>query len=102
MKRRPMPRQKGRNFADRLNEAKSAKQSAHTWEGFNLATMMMVVAINNKFGFGKKRFKIIEDEMNRIWAEEFRKDMETASAGLTKRCIQILGDDFERYYITDD
>ena len=46
---------------------------------------------------GKKRFKTIEDERNRIWAEEFRKDMEVAAVGLTKRCIQILGDDFEHY-----
>lgn len=102
MKRRPMHRPKGRKFVDQLNDMKSAKQSVHTWEGFNLATMMMVVAINNKFGFGKKRFKIIEEEMNRIWSEEFRKDMESASVGLTKRCVQILGDDFEHYYITED
>ena len=96
MKKRRMP-QKGKNYAQRLQEQKSMKESHDTMNGFQLGTMMMVVAINNKFGFGKKRFKAIEDEMNRIWAEEFRKDMEVAAVGLTKRCIQILGDDFEHY-----
>ena len=90
-------RPKQQTYAQQLQERKSREASKATWNGFNLATMMMVVAINNVFGFGKKRFKVIEDEMNRIWAEEFRKDMESASVGLTKRCIQILGDDFERY-----
>ena len=100
MKRKMMPR-KGMNYAQQLQERKSAEHSRATWEGFNLATMMMVVAINNTKHHGKKWFKQVEDEMNRIWADEFRKDMELASYGLTKRCIQILGDDFENYYITD-
>jgi hypothetical protein len=98
MKKRRIP-QKGKTYAQRLQEQKEMRQSRDTWEGFNLATMLMVVAINNIFGFGKKRFKTLEDEMNRIWAEEFRKDMEVAAVGLTKRCIQILGDDFEHYVL---
>lgn len=95
--RRKITRPKQQTYAQQLQERKSREMSKATFDGFNLGTMMMVVSINNVFGFGKKRFKQIEDEMNRIWADEFQKDVEVASVGLTKRCIQILGDDFEHY-----
>lgn len=63
-------------------------------DGFLLGTCLCVVALNEKFGFGAKRIETLENEVQRIWDEEFQNgDMEIAAEGLKTRIEQIRGED---------
>lgn len=78
-------------YAVKLQQKKQEELADATAQGFMLGTQIAVVALNNVFGFGYDRLKKLEAEMNRIWIEEFCRDMETASYGLSKRIEQIGG-----------
>ena len=67
----------------RLRSAKDAK------DGFDFALQLCAVALNEKFGFGNERLKVLEDEITRLLEDEFGSDMEKASYGLSKRIEQI-------------
>lgn len=53
---------------------------------------LMIVALNNLFGFGRDRIIRAIDEINRLKSKEFGGDKEAAAYQLAKRIKQIMGE----------
>lgn len=78
-------------YASRLERKKRQEICNASKEGFDFAMQVIVVALNNLFGFGKERIEQLEKELNRLMEEEFGTDIEAASYGLARRIRQIRG-----------
>lgn len=79
------------DYATRLQLKKAKELSDASTEAFTFAGNLIAVALNEKFGFGAKRLKILEEEATRILNEEFGGDPEVAAYGMKRRIEQIRG-----------
>jgi len=77
-------------LASELMRAKRSGEADGIKEGYDFALMLVAVALNNVYGFGRDRIERLEDEMQRLYDTEVKgADPVVLMAGLEKRLKQI-------------
>ena len=93
MTRRKFRRYTVRNqYAQEIQMAKASGYNRGYVEGRNKIVAITTVALNNVFGFGRKRIIRLENEINRLIEKYFPPDNEVADDQLAKRIKQIMGE----------
>lgn len=91
-------RKKGPKYADKLNVDRSRKEWDWTVSGINLGLMFCAVGLNDRFQFGAKRLKELEDYVNELFNREIEScegDYEKLTADLFSRLERIRGKGWE-------
>ncbi len=79
------------DYARKLNERKRRREVKATREGMQFGLSLCTVALNNKFGFGRKRLLELEQEIDRLMLEFDEPDI--GAHLLVERLNQIMGED---------
>lgn len=79
----------GKNLVTQLKTAFDKGYTKGCEDGKDFGLSLCTVALNNLYGFGGKRIAELSAELQRIWEQEFLRDMESASVQLQRRLEQI-------------
>lgn len=80
----------GNAYATYLKNKKQEKAKEDVQNGFNFALCLCAVALNEEFGFGRKRIERLEKEVQYLMDNEF-KSIELGAYRLARRVAQIKG-----------
>lgn len=75
-------------YATYLQNKKQEKAKEDVQNGFNFALCLCAVALNEEFGFGRKRIERLEKEVQYLMDNEF-KSIELGAYRLAQRVAQI-------------
>ena len=75
-------------YATYLKNKKEEQAKEDTQNGFNFALCLCAVALNEEFGFGRKRIERLEKQVQHLMDTEF-KSIELGAYRLAKRVEQI-------------
>ena len=78
-------------YARKLNDRKRGREVKATRDGMQFGLSLCTVALNNKFGFGRKRLLELEREIDRLMLEFDEPDI--GAHLLVERLNQIMGED---------
>ena len=80
----------GSKLIDRMRTEKNKAYQEGSLAGYEFALLVVTLALNRTYHFGRDRLKVVEAECNRIVEEEFGRDMELAGARLRRVVDRIM------------